>query len=204
MKHYKMNNNTMNKKEFTEAVINYIIKPAVNSVQENLHKNYNIESGDHEDYTGLCDYATELLKSYISELDVIISEPHNFEIFSIHGELHHDSRINSNNWYLQHTMLLFTIDGIKFYVDATCKQFRDLYEQMPEYYIGNKCPNWFYPDKINPAFATKFGNWIDNHIKVIHHDKKFMTSQRIGIISYFQYYIHGKISDKIYYKQYKS
>lgn len=193
MKRYKIYNSYYNKKEWAEKLIDDLIKPMVRYTQHVIKIDTNIEFGEHEDYRGLCDKASSLFNAHILSM----VEPHRITVKTIHGELKHDSRIHSHYWYHQHTMSLITIDGIKFYVDTTCKQFRDLYAEMPDYYIGTKRPSWFYPDYVNPVFATKLGLWIDNHIKVTHKYDKHMY-YNFGIISYMQYIIHGRISDKIH------
>ena len=200
---YKLYNCYRTKKEFINIIICNILKPAAEWTQNYINKHYNTESGEYEDYRGLCNHAVTILNSHIDISKLNIIENHKITIETIHGELHHDSRIPSIEWCDQHTMSLITIDGIKFYVDTTCKQFRNLYTEMPEYYVEAKCPDWFYPDKYSPVFGNKLGYWIDDHIKITHRDNEHVIHY-IGIISYIQYFIHGRISDKIHKIKYKS
>lgn len=211
MRRYKIYSSYRSKKDFIRIITNSIIKPIVVYAQYCLKMEYDINSGKYEDYRGLCDRAANIINQHIiwdiytsdKGSNITITEPHDVQIKTIHGELRHDSRIPSDCWYYQHTMSLIIVDGVKFYVDATCKQFRDLYAEMPEYYIGTKCPDWFYPDSRNPVFASKLGLWIDGHFKITYKCDDHMYDN-IGIISYMQYIVHGKISDKIYHLNYKS
>lgn len=203
MRRYKIYNCYRTKKEFINIIISNILIPDAEWTQNYINIYYNTESGEYEDYRGLCNHAATIFNSYIDISKLNIVENHKITIETIHGELRHDSRIPSIEWCNQHTMSIITIDGIKFYVDITCKQFRDLYAEMPEYYIGTKCPDWFYPDSRNPVFATKLGLWIDDHFKITHKEDDHMYAN-IGIISYIQYIVYGKISDKIHHIKYKS
>ena len=188
----KLYGSKISKEEFIKLVTDRIIKPAVLNVQSTLSEKYQDEK--YEYYEGLCDLSVDLLIEEFKNCKLFdLSNPHALfykDLHGIHGELRHDTRIPSTSWAMEHTMCTITINGITFYIDPTCLQFRDLYDYMPQFYIDTEVPDWFYPDRKNPIW-TKWGQFIDTHIMI----KK--QGHNIGILSYMEYWIRGTISDYI-------
>ena len=104
MRCYKIYNCYRTKKEFINIIICNILKPAAEWTQNYINKHYNTESGEYEDYRGLCNHAVTILNSHIDISKLNIVENHKITIETIHGELRHDSRIPSIEWCDQHTM----------------------------------------------------------------------------------------------------
>lgn len=115
---------------------------------------------DRPDFWGLCNIAADLLED---EIDSIFNENgikiYEYEI--IHGEMRHNPRIRSDYWELEHTWARVKVDGYTIYLDPTSAQFRDLFTDIPDYYISTKKPKWYYPDENNPAFMVKRDDWTE-------------------------------------------
>lgn len=147
-------------------------------------------NSNHENYAGLCDIACNMLKEKLENYASINDA--NISLSLVHGEQSHHYRIQSKHWHEQHTWAKVTWNGSVFYVDPTASQFSEYYPDIPAIYISKESPKWYYRDSVNPLFSDK-GSKINKIIKIpvrINGKWKF-----IGIIEFFQYEIHGRISD---------
>lgn len=179
-------------------VENALIYPVVKHIQDILSRKYNIYDGAHENYAGLCNEASAMfvdsfqktLKSLFPGLKIIAS------IKTIHGELAHNSMTLSSNWGIEHTIVKIKMLGKTWYVDPTCYQFIYYYDEMPDYWISTECPPYFYPDEKNPVYRGGIISKINTRFKLQYYECGYL--RRCGIIEFFQYKIHGKISDIIH------
>ena len=135
-------------------------------------------------YTGLCDHAYLIFKYIIKMHNQMYDTSYNVIFF--HGELKHSPRISVTYWCMQHTWIGICLEKEIIYVDPTLEQFKDILNNIPDYYISICKPPWFYDDRKNPRFngITKY---IDNRIKIP--CKKYYP----GIVEFLQYYIWGNI-----------
>jgi hypothetical protein len=140
------------------------------------------ELDNSDNYKGLCDEACQLFKKYISTNESI-------EFIQCHGELKHTFKIDPHSWNIEHSWikLKFT-DGFVLYIDPTSQQFRDLYPDIPDYYMSQDAPIWYYSDKDNICFKYKF---INKHKYIFR------------IVSFCQYGIYGTICKMIRFFIYK-
>lgn len=174
------------------------VETIVINIRNELKDHYDITSTEYENYAGLCNIAVEM---FINRMNPILSRlPKNirYEIRSIHGEQSHHPRISSNKWGIQHTWIILTVGKKKVYIDPTSSQFKDMYVDIPDYYISCKKPKWYYPDRRNPQFRS-FTKVLNNKIR-FHKVITIMgenVNSTFGIIEFFQYDIWGTISDKI-------
>lgn len=163
-----------------------VISPAIIKVRKDLSREYNVKSGDHIRYAGLCYIACDKLINQLEESkkDLIFD----FRYKRIHGEQKHSPRIKSKFWPIQHTWLeIYYEDSMgkcTIYVDPTSGQFKDLYPEIPDYFILFEEPKWYYPDKNNPMWNIHFKNNSKS--------KRWMK-----ICDFIQYEIWGRISDSI-------
>lgn len=169
---------------FIKNDLNEIVKSVRNELKE-----FNKDNKEFN-FNGFCDVASDELiikiKRYMNDKFGI-----QVNIYKIHGEQKHTPRIPSSKWTLQHTWIAIVISSNVIYIDATCQQFQDMYDDIPDYYISEKSPKWFYPDSKNWVYGIKITRWINRKIKIKH---SFMGE---GIIEFIQYSIWGNISDFI-------
>jgi hypothetical protein len=174
-----------------ETLIN-IMKPIVLSVRKELAMDYNINSNYYKDYTGLCDKAFTLFEEKIKEYNK--ANRTSIEVLHFHGEQRHSPRIDPKCWPYQHTWMGVMYDGIVLYIDPTSSQFKDLYNDIPDYYISPVKPRWFYSDRENPLW-NGFTRVLNNKIRIKRKGEEDDITD--GIIEFCQYEIWGGIC-KIY------
>ena len=172
----------------------------VEDVRNKLSKEYDVGDGSSfSRYNGLCDRASiEFINIYNSTYKSLISrygcKPGDAR--AVHGELKHSLKCDSMYWPIQHTWVEIKIqnsDKTLLYVDATCGQFNDIFEDIPEYYVSIFKPKWYLKDGENIRFR-KIPFYIDRHI-ILHPWGRGDGDGSIGIIEYIQFIIHGRISD---------
>lgn len=190
-----------------EQIIRKIIIPQVVAVREDLDEKYSVyTSPEHKNYEGLCFEAYLKLKDKIEKLNGTLTIE--MKVDDIHGEQRHAPSLKSKYWPIQHTWSIIEIhdqkDGSEFtvYADPTCEQFQDIWQDIPKYYVSEKKPKWFYPDRKNPVWHNYFGvtRWINKHIFIpntITYADGSKKKIRDGIIEFIQYEIWGRISDFI-------
>lgn len=171
-----------------ERFIKNDLSKIVESVRHEI-KEYN-EADKDFDFNGFCDEASD---SLIFKIKRYMDDTFGIQInaYRIHGEQKHTPKIPSIKWSLQHTWVAIVLSNNVIYVDATCQQFQDLYDDIPNYYISGKPPKWFYPDSKNWVYGVKFTRWINKKIKIKH------SLMHEGIIEFIQYSVWGTISDLI-------
>ena len=179
-----------------EQEISSFLLKSVLSIRRDLSILYNVNRGVNENYKGLCDISVGMLKKKIEKYSK--ENNINIECHGIHGEQAHCSRTYSKYWCIQHTWAVVIFNDSKIYVDPTSSQFKDIYEYIPDYYISNKKPKWYYDDKDNPRWNNKYFRWLNDNIRIqktltAHNGSKYKVSE--GIIEYIQYDIYGKLCD---------
>lgn len=179
-----------------DEIIQKYIEPAVVSIREELAEKYDVNSGTFHNYKGLCDKSIIMLIDKMNGIDV--ADISKLYVDPIHGEQSHHPRLESKKWHLQHTWAIVKIFGIEIYVDPTSQQFKDLYNDIPDYYISGTKPKWYYPDDDNPAWRGIL-NKVNDIIEIKHKMKNKSDNKHYvvhdGIIEFIQYEIYGKISD---------
>lgn len=186
--------------QFIKALIHQVIKPIVQDVRLTLLCSYNVSKGEYRNYRGLCDVATKMVLDRINEYMKAHFNYMNFETITKHGEQRHCPEILSTNWVYQHTWGCLRVGTREIYIDPTCGQFNDIWDDaLPDFYISEEPPRWFYDDRKNPAFngiTRKINELIK--IPLYLEDGKDSRWVKEGIIEFMQYGIWGYISDKIY------
>ena len=104
---------------------------------------------------------------------------------TIHGELVHNYKINSDNWGLKHSLVKIIYGGIPIYIDITSEQLMDLNPLIPNIYISIYKPWYMLLDEDNIIYKNSILKNMNNKIKIMN----------VGIIEIFQYDIWGSISD---------
>lgn len=181
----------MNEREFAIQYCERLVK----LIREDLASYYNVESLEYENYRGLCDIAcNKFMNVAMHDNDVYV------RVRLIHGEQKHKPNLISRCWAYEHTWMQVMVNGVYVYADPTSGQFKNLYSDIPDYYISTKKPKWYYPDKRNPAFnglTRMLNDRIKLNIKVPRLNGNGMCNYKIGIIEYLQRFVWGRISDKI-------
>ena len=115
------------------------------------------------------------------ELDKLGRAPTILKYKLVHGELGFSLDVPSKFWGIQHTWLEVEIYSLTISVDATMKQFKDIIEDIPDYYISrDTSPKWYLKDKSN----LKLNKYI-------------IYTKLYDIISWCQYEVIGKVYDFI-------
>lgn len=126
----------------------------VENVRNKLSDEYDIsEKSEFRNYRGLCDKASIMV---VEEFNNLYKDRHNKlqpKTVTVHGEIKHSPFTSfSKYWIYQHTWVEIFYGKDIIYVDATCSQFNEFIENIPDYHISTKKPWWLYADKNNPAF----------------------------------------------------
>lgn len=174
-----------------------MIKYNMWQVRRELEKHTVGSNPDNPNYAGLCYQATSMFLEKMKESCEKRGIPLKFK--SIHGEQRHNPNLHSTKWHFQHQWCWVDLLGKRYYVDCTCGQFKDLYDDIPDYYISIKKPKWFLDDRKNIAF-NGFTKWLNQKIvirrRIVLTDMG-KTEVHDGIIEFIQYEIWGPISDFI-------
>ena len=200
-------------RKIDNLILNDLLPDIVDEVRDELSEEYNVVNfwSDNFRYRGLCNKASEKiitkikdeLFNIIDNIDINnIIDVDNFDINdiidtsieAIHGEQRHTFSLPSKWWACEHTWVHLRLLELDYYIDATCHQFQNIYDDIPEYYIGRTPPKWFLPDKENWLWKRPWKNI--NHKFHINHKDQYGV-HRMDIFDYFVYVIWGRISDKI-------
>lgn len=177
-------------------IIDILIKndliPIIENTREYIGSLYDTSSEGYKYFKGLCDISCEEVIDTIKEKMFTKYSINDLNIHTIHGEQRHLPRILSKFWGYEHTWIVFKLSSYKIYIDPTSGQFKELYDDIPDYYISTIPPKWYIPDRKNPIFGNKLFRSINDIITI---------KRNIGIIEYIYYDIWGIISDKIYNKK---
>lgn len=196
--------NKNNRPSSIETLINKDIIPIVKSVRDNLGYIYDTDNPNsyHTNFTGLCDVACCDVKEILLDRLKFKYDITTAKISIIHGEQRHTPLIKSLYWWFEHTWLELSIGDKKVYIDPTSSQFKDLYNDIPDYYVSLTPPKWYLPDSKNPIFSNKILCRINNkfHVRVMHDCDSGYTL--VGIIEYIYYELWAELSDVIH-KLYK-
>lgn len=179
-----------------DRLIKNDLKDIVESVRHEIILEVLKEDNKSFNFNGLCDVVSDKL---IEKIKYYMDNKFGIQVkvYKLHGEQKHTPKIPSSKWTLQHTWVAMMIGNNVIYIDATCQQFQDMYNDIPDYYISDKPPKWFYPDSKNWVYGIKFTRLINRKIKIKH------SLMHEGIIEFIQYSVWGTISDlirKILYK----
>lgn len=173
----------------------------VRMIRRDLSKSFDIsDKSPYSNYRELCDAAStrfvyifnNVYRKYFNDSRYKIGEA-----VVVHGEFRHSIKSDSMYWPTQHTWVEIRYPNsnkVAIYVDITCGQFKDVFEDIPEYYISTSEPIWYLADKNNLRFKNKLIRYID---------RKFMLSPwkdndcRIGLVEFMQFFIYGRISDTV-------
>ncbi len=168
----------------------------IREIRSDLAKEYDVfPGGKNENYMGLCDIAVTRL---IKQLEKYKEKRNISLVFKAeHGELSHSPICDSSHWPTQHTWCLVKRFDALIYVDPTSSQFKDIFPDIPEYYLSLEPPKWYLSDRFNRAYSgwtATLNKWKLTY--KIRKDGKRMVV-REGIVEFFQYSIWGGISDFI-------
>lgn len=105
-------------------------------------------------YDGLCNEACDIFLQ-------VMKKVYNKDGKLIHGELRHNSKVNSENWNIEHTWIKYN----GYYIDFTCGQFRNLIKTIPSQYVSRVSPKWFIRDKYNLSIKNDLFAWLLYRIK---------------------------------------
>ena len=175
-----------------------IINGTVLQVRDELASEHDVTAdGDYKDFAGLCD---ESVSRFIYKM-IEFAKNNNIKMeYSImHGEQSHTPICPSKYWPRQHTWCSVNMHGCTKYVDPTSSQFRDIYPDIPDYYVSYHMPKWYYNDRKNPRWngiTRKIEDRIWIMRKVIFPDGH-QIYVKDGIVSIIQYELWGRISDLI-------
>ncbi len=184
-----------------------IILPLVKEIRHKLETTHNMQ--EHLDFMGLCDEASTMMVDELMLSAELKEYPvFDLEIVKVHGEMNHKPFIPSKYWPRQNTWVeigmnfetknlnISRIRSVYIYVDCTCQQFRNMFEDIPDFYISTLPPRWFYPDRYNWARKEDVFVWLNENIRISVRGKgnKYQGNS-IGLSEYCQYEIWGKISD---------
>lgn len=174
-----------------EKQVYWLIETVVKEIRDTLRPQTVGDDPFYPNYAGLCYQATHM---FLNRLEEICTENRiALEYRSIHGELKHNPRTESKHWHCQHQWCEVKLLGQRLYVDCTSSQFQDLYSDIPEYYISDKKPKWFYDDRRNPAYS-KFGKRLVIRRRIERADWGDTTVEDT-LFEFIQYDIWGPISD---------
>lgn len=174
-------------------LINQNIIPLVIDIRRDLSDEYDIINGEiTKNYAGLCDIASCRIIKKLREKSL--------EAVAVHGEQRHNWNCPSSKWCLQHTWVKVLVDSnTTIYIDCTCQQFSNIYNDIPDFYVSTIEPKWFYDDRKNPTWngiTHKINEKIGIKYKVKTTDgHKYEVKD--GLIEFIQYNIWGYISDII-------
>mgnify|MGYP000007284718 FL=1 len=113
--------------------------------------------GKYSSFRGLCDIATKVFVERIQRIAAIYDI--NIDTYIVHGEQKHSLEIYPPYWVCQHTWCEL-YDGLNtLYVDITSQQFQWLYQDIPDFYISNRPPRWYLPDRDNRYFKIMRKNY---------------------------------------------
>lgn len=170
-----------------------IIAENVEAVREELRSQTEGPNPLHPNYAGLCYQATGM---FLERMTGVCHEKQiALECESIHGEQNHTPEIPSKYWGNQHQWCWVKILGHKYYVDCTSGQFKDLYHDIPDYYISTEKPRWFYEDSRNPAISIWSKRLVVKR-QTVRTDWGDVV-ESTTLVEYIQYQIWGSISDLI-------
>lgn len=184
---------------FIEELIKRVIIPIVKDVRMILLYSFHTENGKHENYRGLCDIATDMVLERINMYMETYFKHLDFELHDKHGEQRHNPKISSENWVLQHTWGYFRIGSKEIYIDPTSSQFKDIWDDIPDFYVSTDPPKWYYDDRKNPAF-NGITRKLNETIKIPMYLKDGEDSRWVkdGIVEFCQYALWGYISDALH------
>lgn len=174
-----------------------------------LAKKFDVENEESEfyKYTGLCIESCLIMDEKLRDMHKkafkVQKENYiEFSIKEIHGELNHISKIKSEYWPLQHSLIQLDVidkrDGSKLFsiwIDPTSEQFQQYSNYIPAMYIDTKKPWYFLPDRKNPAF-NGIGKKLNEKIKITYKVNDRKVSE--GIVEFYQYGIIGLIKDLLH------
>lgn len=166
----------------------------INSLRIQLAKEFNVsDNGSNPYYAGLC---YEISSRFVDEFNRKYCIDGHFPVACIaHGEIKHSPWIaHSDNWSWEHTWVeVRTGNHHIIYVDGSCSQFRDILDDIPEYYVSSTPPKWFLNDRNNIVFKRGILRTINERVKI----KRKLNGRIVkeGIIEFLSYDIWGFISD---------
>ena len=177
-------------------------KTLILEIRKELNENPDAYACEKNNFSGGCIMASSM---FIERATVDLTKRgYHVSASELHGELRHNPTICSHNWSIEHSMVSMKINGIRLYIDPTCGQFKEIINDISDYYIGYDIPKWFYPDHRNPLygknkFLKAFTQTI-NKLKITRHysmhDRNIII--REGLYEFIVYSIWGSISNVIH------
>jgi hypothetical protein len=166
-----------------------ILKTACMEIRDEIAKEKDVndsESGYYK-YAGCCDQSVAMLEEKLSIW-------RGFHLRYLHGEQRHRIQTDPKYWPRQHTWARIEFNGRTIYVDPTSSQFQHIYDDIPDVYISDEPPKWYYPDNENPVYKQKsFTRWLNQRIVIKHRAKGWKKPVSDGLIQFIQFEIWGNI-----------
>lgn len=187
---------------FTERFIEVTLKPIVIAVRAKYETLYDCApGGDNQFHAGLCYHEAAEVKRLIEPyLQKVTEQVCDYRCDIVHGELRHTSQVASKYWMMEHTWLHIHLIHWDFYVDPTSSQFKDLFDDIPDYYVSTKPPKWYLMDWKNPRFHRL--RWLDEHIRIPIRVNYGVPGEyhwyMYGCIQFLTFRVRGPISDIVH------
>lgn len=100
-----------------------------------------------QSFDGLCDAQVTIFKRLVGECEFFRGKE--WRVYGTHGEVKHTPRIPSKYWPLQHTWVVFELEGCRYYLDATISQFHGKLKDVGMLYCDSVQHKSFVADKDN-------------------------------------------------------
>lgn len=153
-----MNEKSLDTKLIINNFISHVIQKHVSYIRNEFSNEFNVNNGCFKNYRGLSyDMSEEFInkiKSYIKESN--LSEDLGFSIKRIEGYPKLIKKRESNSTIFHHHWVEVSIFSKRIYVDLCSQEFKDLYKDIPDYYVGFKKPKWYFKYHSN----DKLDNFI--------------------------------------------
>lgn len=176
-----------------------VVERLILQVRGELSILYDVDEGqEYSNFTGLCEISCEMFEELISDLNIRLGT--NLKVKRHHGEQRHTPNIESKYWPIEHTWASVTCGNAVLYIDITSSQFKNIYDDIPDYYISTSKPKWYYPDSDNWRFKGKIIKRLMNY-RCIKHTIQVNGEPlvvRDSVAEILQFEVWGRISDIIH------
>lgn len=140
------------KHQILKLFIDNILIPRIIKIRKYYSDKYNIEEGCFKNYRGLSyDMSIDLIKSlqnYFEKNDELKYQL-SYEADILQGHQKRCPRIESHDWMLKHTWVYVKIMNKPIYIDLSSQEFKNIYLDIPDYYISFKKPKWYSESSDN-------------------------------------------------------
>lgn len=138
----------MNKdaKKVVDITIKHIIQQYVSYIRNEFANEYNIENGCFKNYRGL---SYDMSLEFMKRINMYLLENNLYDGLEFESKLIEGyNKIHKNGYNkditFSHYWIEIRILNIKVYVDLCSQEYRHIYKDIPDYYIGFKKPKWFF------------------------------------------------------------